>query len=1110
MAVLELILGRVGTGKSTLLREKLAAEPARQAILIVPEQYSFESERALLMEYGPEVANRIRVYSFTRLAEAAFLQYGGGAGKRLTDGGRRILMTLAIEECADQLTLFEKSVSNGHMTDVMLTAVNEMEICGVQPDMLTEASEKINDAGLSAKLREIALIYGAFEALVQQTYLDPLNDLTRLDALLMEHPEFFQGASVAVDAFYGFTEQEYKILTHAIRHAERVRVELCCAELHTAERGLFSHVQRTAQRLLRIARENRIPIAAPVYCDTPYRFKNAALRAVEGVLATGAGEAAAAEPVCVFRAASPYEEVELAAAEIRRLILSGQYRYKDISILCRDGERYTRLLSAALRRWEIPAFISEARPVDAEPLMRFVLSAFEVVNRGWQSDDVLNMLKTGLTAFTAEEIAALENYIFTWKLTGRAAWLSAFEKHPEGYGQPMDEAAQETLGALNGLRARVTKPLLRFSGTLREGNGRSISEAVYTLLTDFEIDHMLPEFCRALEEAGRPDLSAAQIRIWDLLMAVLDQMAGVLGAQPVSGEKYARLLREIVSGEDVSDIPQNMDSVMFGTVDRIRQSAPRVVFLLGAVQGELPMIPVQSGVFSDMERRQLLELELPLSDTLEDRMLQERFLAYSAVCSASERLYLTYPASVGKEAKTPSELVQAVCLALPALKVRHDPPPEFFANAPEAAFSQAASLFTQNTAASETLKAVFRERPGYAGRLSVLGGQDRMASARLRPETARRLFGEGRYFSASQIETYYQCRFRYFCRYAVGAKERRPAELDALEYGSLMHYLFEKIIGSREQDAAALSPEMLDSRVRACIQTYADENMGGFQALSAREKYRFNRMAQTAVKLIGHVAQELSVSRFRPAYFELPLQNGTPFPPLRIPAENGLVTVGGVIDRVDIYRGKHGAYVRVVDYKTGAKDFKLTDVLYGLSLQMLIYLTALSENTELQPAGVLYMPSFLTTVNSDKTESSEKLLQEAEKNLRMSGVVLRDQEIVRAMEENLAGRFIPVTLLKSGDLKQSSVLLGEPALKLVMQYVKRLIATMAQTLMAGDVAAVPLMKNLNACAWCPYTAVCGSERMEENAERISMKNDEVLARMQDEVEGGDTHGGTVD
>ena len=1107
--MLEFVLGRAGTGKTTVLRKMLSETKDKRAILIVPEQYSFESERALLEEYGIETANRVKVYSFTRLAEAAFLQYGGNAGKRLTDGGRRILMTLAIEACADQLTLFEKSAATGRMTDTMLNAVGEMKLCGVSPMDLKELAVQVHESGLAHKLEEFALIYGAFEALVAQSWLDPLDDLTRLDQILAVHPEFFADTVIAVDAFDGFTVQEYRVLTHAIRHAARVSVALCCDDLDTGKRDLFSTVRKTASRLMRIARENGVPVAAPVYCREQYRFQNEALCAVESVLASGAKSAQGGECVKVFRGASPYEEVDYAAAEIRALILSGEYRYKDIAVICRNADVYTRLLSAALRRWEIPAFISESRAVDTEPLMRFVLSAFDVVNRGWRSEDVLNLLKTGLTTFTAEETADLENYIFTWKLSGRRAWLEPFEKHPDGYGKPMDDAVGERLLILNRLRTRLTAPLTRFAGAVQTGDGLSVSAAVYTLLTDFELEQTLPGFCGELERAGHPELKQEQVRLWDLLMEVLDQMAGVLGEQPVTGEKYGRLLREIISGEDVSDIPQSMDSITFGTADRFRASAPKAVFLLGCVQGEFPMVPAANGLFSDMERRALLELELPLSDTLEERLLQEKYLAYCAACSPRERLVLTYPAAVGKEAKSPSELVQAVRTALPGTKILQDPDPVFYANAPEAAFSQMASLFTENTSAASSLRAVFEEKPEYAGRLAGLGGYDRMAAARLGPEMSGRMFGQSRYFSASQIETYHQCRFRYFCRYGVGAKERRAAELDALEYGTLMHYLFEKIIGDKEHDVTAVSEQTLAQRVRDCIRTYANENMGGFDALSPQEKYRFNRMAATAVKLILHVAAELRVSRFKPEYFELKLQYGTDFPPLRVPTENGTVTVGGVIDRVDLYHGADGTYVRVVDYKTGNKDFKLTDVLFGMSLQMLIYLTALAENTPLQPAGVLYMPSFLTAVNADRTETAQELLDSAEKKLRMNGVILQDIEIVRAMEEDIAGRFIPVTLKKDGGLRQSSSLLSAPAMELVMQYVKRLIATMAQTLAAGDVSADPLMRNLNACAWCPYTAVCGSERMGDTAENIRMNNDEVLARMHFET-GGDTDGSKMD
>lgn len=300
--MLELILGRAGTGKTTLLRKRLAESTAPKTILIVPEQYTFESERALLMEYGAETANRVQVYSFTRLAQAAFLQYGGGAGKRLTDGGRRILMTLALENCADQLTLFEKSADR--MTDVLLNTVGEMKICGIEPDMLTKTAEAVTEDSLSRKLKEIALIYGTYEALIAQTYLDPLDDLTRLDDLLADHPDFFRNAYVAVDAFGRL--HRAGVPRFAPRTAPCGKSQ-CFAMLrrsrHEPQRPVF---YCAPHRFAPDApcKGERYGVLSPVYCKTPYRFQNDEASRRESIYA-GHVQQAIQLKTCVFRATSP-------------------------------------------------------------------------------------------------------------------------------------------------------------------------------------------------------------------------------------------------------------------------------------------------------------------------------------------------------------------------------------------------------------------------------------------------------------------------------------------------------------------------------------------------------------------------------------------------------------------------------------------------------------------------------------------------------------------------------------------------------------------------------------------------------------------------------------
>ncbi|MFQ6830272.1 MAG: PD-(D/E)XK nuclease family protein, partial [Acutalibacter sp.] len=434
-----------------------------------------------------------------------------------------------------------------------------------------------------------------------------------------------------------------------------------------------------------------------------------------------------------------------------------------------------------------------------------------------------------------------------------------------------------------------------------------------------------PAYCLFLESSGEDALAQKQLRVWDLLMETLDQMRAILGDRPLSRERYAQLLKEVIAGEDVSEIPQTVDQVLFGTAEQVRQSAPRAVFLLGCAQGEFPLSPRSSGVFSDAERKELIARQLPLGDPLEQKTMEERYLAYSVACAPSQRLYASWPRCADGEDKEPSELITALLGIFPTLRPLRDLPDEYFANSQEAAFSRMAARFTAGDSASAALRQLFVGEPAYQGRVEAL---ERAAGQRQQrvedPALARGLFGERPFLSPTQVEVYHQCPFQYFCRYGLGAKERRHAEVDVLQYGTLMHYLFEKIFREPAQQRAQWTPQQLEERVAALVEGYARENLGGLELLSGREKYRLSRLVQSACKLIRHVEEELAQSRFVPEKLEWGLGAGRDAPPLRIPTAKGTVTVGGTIDRVDVYTSPSGErYVRVIDYKTGKKAFHL-------------------------------------------------------------------------------------------------------------------------------------------------------------------------------------------
>lgn len=1116
--MLHLLFGRSGSGKTHYVRQelhRLAGQGEQKLMLLVPEQFSFESERAMLRLLGPRHAAEVEVVSFTRLADAAFRRFGGCCGKRLDDGGRSILMSLALEQTADHLPLYQKHTQTPELVSMMLTASAEMKMCAVAPQELSRAAEQMEDGTLREKMKELSLILAAYEALVAQSYLDPQDDLTRLKEVLLMH-RFFEGYTVFVDSFKSFTAQELGILELAFYHAKEVTVALCADGLGKAdaEMSLFTPVYQTARSLMRLARQNSVAVAAPVVLEPGVRFRNAGVKAVENSTYRGRHTPVRGDAgdVVLYSARSTYDEAAYVAMTIRRMVMEQGYRYRDFTILARSPEAYRSNLDAALERWEIPYFMDDPRAIDTEPLMRLVLCAFSAARSGYRSDDMFACLKTGLCGYSPEEISLLENYTFLWKLSGRE-WLETWSRHPRGFAGELTEEDAQQLVLLNELRQRIVLPLRQFADSVRLANGEKASRAIYQLLLALEVPEHVKQMCRKMKAMGETELASRQYRLWELLMQILDQMALVLREKVLTAQRFGELLRLVIASSTIGSIPQGLDEVTVGAADRSRPADPKVVFLLGAVQGEFPRNPSPDGVFSDEERRTLIQLGLPLNGTMEDSSMDERLMAYTVMAAPSERLIVTYPAAdMDGAAKAPSSIVGEIRSILPdvAIQSRFLLPEETFANSEQSAFEITARLWGQSSVLSSTLKELFSGREGYSEKLSALRRvHERAPAAFENPARARMLFEKLRHISATQLESYHLCRFQYFCRYGLSAKERRPAELNALEYGSLIHYLLEHLL--KEQGAEALSvleEDALKKLILICIERYVEEQLGGAQDKSPRFRFLVNRIADSAQVVVAHIAKELAQSKFQPAAFELELREGGEFPPLKITLPNGeTATVEGKIDRVDVMELDGTTYVRIIDYKTGKKEFRLSDVLYGVNMQMLIYLAALIQNGRFAPAGILYMPSVRPVISAARGESPDSLEAAVEKKLRMNGLLLDDSRVIQGMEEQAAGKFIPVAL-KDGKPAKTESVVSEPQLNKVMEYIKDLAGKMVQTLHEGDVAAQPLIGEHNACLYCPYTAVCGHETADGGRDCQRFDKNDTLSQILGEVteKEGDANG----
>ncbi|WOC33405.1 MULTISPECIES: PD-(D/E)XK nuclease family protein [Caproicibacterium] len=1106
--MLHLLLGRAGSGKTTTLRARLhqhAAAGQERLVLLVPEQASFDNERALLRLLGPKAAQNVQVYSFSRLCDALARRYGGGAGRRLDDGGRAILMSQAVEQVKDTLQYYRRSARGTELVPMLLDANAEFKSCGVGAEELRKAATGAEMPMLGEKLNELARILECYDALVRQSWLDPQDDLTRAAACLQQH-RFFADALVYIDGFQSFTKQQYGVLRPMLRQAADVTVSLCADSLADPEQGMgvFSIVRQTAAGLIRAAKEEDVRVAPPEVLPCGVRFQSDDLKALEASLyRTEKPAPQPAENVFLYEASDPYDEAAYTAAAVRHLLMEGFCRARDIAIVARDIDSYHGIMDTALDAYEIPYFMDEARDITHEPLMRMILAAFAVVRTGFDSEAVFTYLKTELTDLSPDTTAALENYCFVWHISGRA-WHSSFTANPEGFAKAFTDKSKEQLVTLERARKTIVSPLEAFAAATADADGVALAKAAYQLLQDAHVPANLKALAASLERAGQPALADDTLRLWDLLMQVLDQCALVLGTQPVTRSRFEELMRLVLSNSQMASIPQGVDEVTVGAADRIRTEAPKVVFVLDAAKDDFPKTPGTAGVLSFAERLSLIRGGLPLNDTLEGVDVQERFLAYAAVSAPSRRLYLSWPASgTDGAAKLPSSLISQVRETLSGvpLQTAATLPVGWLACSRKAAFAQLARTWRHRTPEEAALRELF-SADADAPRVSALERAAVRAPQQFADAAcAQELFHRDMRLSASQAEVYALCPFQYFCRYGLQARERRAAELDPMEYGSLMHYLLEHLFrDTGAKKLHSMEQAQLQELIHSLLQTYVKENLGVSGEKEPRFAFLLGRVAAAAAVVAAHIAEELCQSNFKPVNFELPIgQQPDGVPGLRLPLEDGgSVELIGKVDRVDVWDNEvdQTKWLRVVDYKTGKKKFRVSDVLYGMNMQMLLYLAALYENgapqQKLKPAGVLYMPAAVPAASVDRRMPAEKQLQKQEAELCMSGLVRDDPAIVRAMEEEAAGRYLPVKL-KNGEPDGKGSAVSGPELEALLAYVQNRIREMAQQLHKGAVQASPLVgKGYDACAWCPYAPVCGREQDDPVREMNPPKPEEAL------------------
>lgn len=1109
--MLRIFYGAAGTGKSAAAMKEIAggAGTGERYILLVPEQYSHEAERELCAFCGDAVSLYAEVLSFTALSRSLAGELGGMAATHLDKGGRLLCMALAADGLYSRLRVYGAARHRAQLQSMLLGAVDELKSACVSPEQLMLASEECGGA-LGDKLHDLSLVLEAYDAVVANGRADPADRLTVL-AQQIERSSLSEKTHIFVDGFTDFTAQERRVLEALILKGVQLTVCLGCDELDNGSE-VFALSRLTARSLMHFAREHGCEVKTVKISGEGAKAPALRFFSDEMFSYRASHYEEPTDAVRVIQACSMNEECEWAASRALQLIRETGCRRRDIAIAVSGFEDYRLCLEAAFARYGVPLYTTRKTDMLSKPIPALIEAAYEITLGGWETEDVLDYIRTGFAGLSTEECDELENYVFLWQIHG-SAWTrpEPWSLHPDGFNGKYDEASIARLDRINSLRNAVVQPLERFAKHTAEADtALGQAQALAQLFDELELARKLSERAQGLLDGGYSAKAQEYSQLWDIVVNALEQCAAILGDMSADAVFFGRLFTMMLSRYDIGTIPPSLDCVTAGELDRMRRRNIRHLLVLGATDERIPGVQQDAGVFSADERRRLLEMDIDLGGSGESELWRAFSVVYNCLTLPSDSLSLSYPMHDASGAAQRPAFVVNRASAVFSLQPEQADMDRLRTEAIKPALLLAAnSLHGGGTYAASAAQFISSYAPE---RLKVLEKAANMSRGSLSRSSVRALYGDKLRLSASRIDKFASCRFAYFMQYALRAKPYAPAQFTAPEMGTFMHTILEKV--SREVSSMGgyknVDDETLIRLTDGFIAEYIRVNLNDFKEKSKRFEHLFRRLQSSVRQVVLDLAGELRSSSFEPLSFELDFSSTPELPPVRLGSGEDSLELTGVADRVDGWLHDGKLYLRIVDYKTGQKQFRLSDVLYGMNLQMLLYLFSLGENgsalygREIVPAGVLYVPARSPSIPSDTDMDDEALQKEKAEKLRRSGLILDDPAVIAAMENSDMPKYLPVRVKRGADTGSFA---SAERMGALARHIDETLCRMASELRGGSIAADPYYagQQSSACTNCDYFEACHFIDG-ENGESMRIMQKLPATKVWSILEGGEENG----
>lgn len=1072
-----------------------------RTVLLVPEQQTVISETEMAKRLPPSSVLNFEVTNFTRLANTVFRSLGGLFGEYCDSVRESLIMWRTLTELSPMLELTSKRREIGAgVVKKALSAVKEAESFAIGAhDLLSSMeSERIKgNSRLFAKLNDLQMIYSLYKAMLSEKYLDSQDMLAETEKRLRENPEYLRGACIFVEGFTSFTERQYSILATLAGRAE-VSVYFILSGLN-ADGFEYGEVSRAEAKLKMSVRRRESDVALENRLAYDAKSNPPILNIAESLWLTDTEnvkyDLQNNEDLRIFEAQTPFDEADFIASDIKRRIILGA-RYSDFAIIARNSQKYAGIIDHSLKMQGIPHFTSRTNDVASYEIIKLIYTAYNMVMRGFGREELLTYAKCSLSGISREECDELELYIDTWQINGKR-FVDGLDwnMNPDGYTSRRREDTGEVLRRINDTRRRLTEPLIRFAEEAETaGSVTAQATALVKFMREMRLEEALAKRVEALYAAGETEMADEEGSLWRLIIDTLDLIVEISGEMPCDAEGFLSQLKIAFSAREFGRIPVFRDVVTIGSADMLRLFDKKHIYMIGVLEDEFPATVGESSYFTDKDKAELNLVGLELAPDTDIKAGRELYIFTRALSYAGESVTLTYPShNTVFKLTTPSSVIKKIEDMSGVLRVRIDSiSPTDLIYSPEYALEASLSGVPGGDAALRGALLAM----GFEKALKISEGEVKITDLKLDGNIAGEIYGGRLRLSQTAIDKYLTCPLSHFLQYALRLGEERRAEFDARNIGTFIHAILESFFGAikeRDISPADLTGDerlaLTDECARAYIRSIGEEDID-----SPRTRVKIERLKKAAKPIIDTLADELHTSLFTPAFFELPVgrgkSDGTP-DAITYKAEGGDIHIYGIVDRVDAYKMGDDVAVRVIDYKTGSKEFSPDDMSEGRNLQMFLYLKSIcdtkneafrrklgvGENGKIIPAGVIYVKTSLSDVTIDRPseEEAERALEAAQKR---EGMVLDNEHIISAM----GLKYTPLYSEKKPDEitnAKRKYLYDEESWERIMGDIESVVRDVVAKMRGGDISAMPRTQAKGAhtpCEYCNFKAVCRNVR----------------------------------